>query len=139
MQRPSSRTFPPSTASRCSYLQTEVSSSPLISSNLSALSSECDLTSCRDHPAANGQVERVNSTSENISAFIAITVPAIWLKLLPLAEFVYNNASHVTTGVSPPADMTRWLPSSQTPKWLISEPNTLLSISKRSTSSFENT
>ena len=53
------------------------------------------------HPAANGQVERVNSTLEQYLRIYCNYEQNNWAKLLPLAEFAYNNAPHATTGVSP--------------------------------------
>ena len=53
------------------------------------------------HPAANGQVERVNSTLEQYLRIYCNYEQDNWSKLLPLAEFAYNNAPHATTGVSP--------------------------------------
>jgi hypothetical protein len=53
------------------------------------------------HPSANGQVERVNSTLEQYLRIYCNYQQDNWSKLLPLAEFAYNNAPHATTGVSP--------------------------------------
>ena len=53
------------------------------------------------HPSANGQVERVNSTLEQYLRIYCNYQQDNWSKLLPLAEFAYNNAPHSTTGVSP--------------------------------------
>jgi len=53
------------------------------------------------HPAANGQVECVNSTLEQYLRIYCNYQQNNWSKLLPLAEFAYNNAPHATTGVSP--------------------------------------
>jgi len=53
------------------------------------------------HPAANGQVERINSTLEQYLRIYCNYEQDNWLKLLPLAEFAYNNAPHASTGVSP--------------------------------------
>jgi len=55
----------------------------------------------RHHPSANGQVERVNSTLEQYLRIYCNYGQDNWSKLLPLAEFAYNNAPHATTGVSP--------------------------------------
>ena len=53
------------------------------------------------HPSANGQVERVNSTLEQYLRIYCNYEQDNWSKLLPLAEFAYNNAPSTTTGVSP--------------------------------------
>jgi transposase InsO family protein len=53
------------------------------------------------HPSANGQVERVNSTLEQFLRIYCNYEQDNWSKLLPLAEFAYNNAPHASTGVSP--------------------------------------
>jgi IS30 family transposase len=53
------------------------------------------------HPSANGQVERINSTLEQYLCIYCNYKQDNWSKLLPLAEFVYNNAPHATTGISP--------------------------------------
>jgi transposase InsO family protein len=53
------------------------------------------------HPSANGQVERINSTLEQYLRIYCNYEQDNWSKLLPLAEFAYNNAPHASTGVSP--------------------------------------
>jgi len=53
------------------------------------------------HPSANGQVERTNSTLEQFLRIYCNYEQDNWSKLLPLAEFAYNNAPHASTGVSP--------------------------------------
>lgn len=53
------------------------------------------------HPAANGQVERINSTLEQYLRIYCNYQQDNWSKLLPLAEFSYNNAPQASTGVSP--------------------------------------
>ena len=53
------------------------------------------------HPSANGQVERVNSTLEQYLWIYCNYKQDNWSTLLPLAEFMYNNAPHATMGVSP--------------------------------------
>ena len=54
----------------------------------------------RHHPSANGQVERVNSTLEQYLRIYCNYEQDNWSKLLPLAEFAYNNAPNASTGVS---------------------------------------
>jgi len=53
------------------------------------------------HPSANGQVERLNSTLKQFLRIYCNYEQDNWSKLLPLAEFAYNNAPHTSTGVSP--------------------------------------
>ena len=53
------------------------------------------------HPSANGQVEWVNSTLEQYLRIYCNYEQDNWSKLLPFAEFAYNNAPHTSTGVSP--------------------------------------
>ena len=53
------------------------------------------------HPSANGQVEQINSTLEQYLQTYCNYEQSNWSKLLPLAEFAYNNAPHATTGISP--------------------------------------
>jgi len=53
------------------------------------------------HPEANGQVEQTNQTLEQYLRIYCNYQQDNWSELLPLAEFVYNNAPSATTGVSP--------------------------------------
>jgi hypothetical protein len=53
------------------------------------------------HASANGQVEQVNSTLEQYLRIYCNYEQDNQSKLLPLAEFAYNNAPHATTGVFP--------------------------------------
>jgi len=53
------------------------------------------------HPLANRQVERLNSTLEQYLCIYCNYEQDSWSKLLPLAEFAYNNAPHSSTGISP--------------------------------------
>ena len=52
------------------------------------------------HPSANGQVEHLNSMLEQYLRIYCNYQQDNWSKLLPLAEFTYNNAPH-SMGVSP--------------------------------------
>jgi hypothetical protein len=52
------------------------------------------------HPSADGQTERVNQTLEQYIRIYCNYQQDNWSKLLPLAEFAYNNAPSETTGVS---------------------------------------
>jgi len=54
----------------------------------------------RYHLEANGQVEQTNQTLEQYLRVYCNYQQDNWSKLLPLAEFAYNNASSATTGVS---------------------------------------
>jgi len=53
------------------------------------------------HPEANGQAEQTNQTLEQYLYVYYNYQQDNWSKLLPLAEFAYNNAPSATTGVSP--------------------------------------
>src|SRR6201999_284272 len=53
------------------------------------------------HPQTDGQTERVNQILEQYLRIYCSYQQDDWSKLLPLAEFSYNNASHSGTGVSP--------------------------------------
>ena len=53
------------------------------------------------HPSANSQVEWINSMLKQYLQTYCNYEQSNWSKLLPLAEFTYNNAPHATTGVSP--------------------------------------
>jgi len=55
----------------------------------------------RYHPEVNGQAERTNQTLEQYLRVYCNYQQDNWSKLLPLAEFAYNNAPSTTTGVSP--------------------------------------
>ena len=53
------------------------------------------------HPQTDGQTERQNSTMEvHLRAFVNFEQND-WAKLLPMAEFVYNNAKNTSTGHTP--------------------------------------
>ena len=53
------------------------------------------------HLEGDGQTERVNQTLEQYLRIYCNYQQDNWSRLLPLAEFAYNNAPNVTTGVSP--------------------------------------
>ena len=53
------------------------------------------------HPEGDGQTERVNQTLEQYLRIYCNYQQDNWAKLLPLAEFAYNNAPNATTGLSP--------------------------------------
>ncbi len=53
------------------------------------------------HPEGDGQTERVNQTLEQYLRIYCNYQQDNWSKLLPLAEFAYNNAPNATTGLSP--------------------------------------
>ena len=53
------------------------------------------------HPEANGQAERTNQTLKQYLRIYCNYQQDNWSKLLPLADFAYNNAPSATTGVSP--------------------------------------
>ena len=53
------------------------------------------------HPQTDGQTERQNSTMEAyLQAFVNFEQND-WAKLLPIAEFAYNNAKNASTGYTP--------------------------------------
>lgn len=53
------------------------------------------------HPQTDGQTERQNQTLEQYLRSYVGTEQETWVKLLPLAEFAYNNSNQATIGVSP--------------------------------------
>ena len=53
------------------------------------------------HPEGDGQTEWVNQTLEQYLRIYCNYQQDNWSSLLPLAEFAYNNAPNVTTGISP--------------------------------------
>ena len=53
------------------------------------------------HPQTDGQTERQNSTMEAyLWAFVNFEQND-WARLLPIAEFAYNNAKNASTGLTP--------------------------------------
>lgn len=64
----------------------------------------CDIRGNRStafHPESDGQTERVNQTLEQYLRIYCDYHQDDWSQLLPLAEFVYNNAKNSSTGMSP--------------------------------------
>ena len=53
------------------------------------------------HPQTDGQTERVNQSLEQYLRFYVNYNQDNWAKLLPLAEFAYNNSPHSSTKLSP--------------------------------------
>ena len=53
------------------------------------------------HPEGDGQTKCTNQTLEQYLCVYCNYQQDNWSRLLPLAEFAYNNALSVTTGVSP--------------------------------------
>ena len=53
------------------------------------------------HPQTDGQTERVNQTLEQYLRCFVNYNQDNWVKLLPLAEFAYNNSVNASTGKSP--------------------------------------
>jgi transposase InsO family protein len=53
------------------------------------------------HPQTDGQTERQNQTLEQYLRGYINYQQDDWVKLLPMAEFAYNNSRHSVTGVSP--------------------------------------
>ena len=72
------------------------------------------------HLEANDQVERTNQMSEQYLHIYCNYQQDNWSKLLPLAEFAYNNAPSATTGVSPFFTNKEYHPNlSMYPEWEI--------------------
>ena len=65
-----------------------------------ALSMELHYTSGY-HPEADGQTERVNQTLEQYIRIYCSYQQDDWSRLLPMAEFAYNNAPNSSTGITP--------------------------------------
>jgi len=53
------------------------------------------------HPEGDGQTERTNQTLEQYLQVYCNYQQDNWSKLLPLAEFAYNNTPSATTGITP--------------------------------------
>jgi hypothetical protein len=53
------------------------------------------------HPQMDGQTERVNQTVEGYLRTYCLLRQHDWAKLLPMAEFAYNNSHHSSIGMSP--------------------------------------
>ncbi|CEH15898.1 FOG: Transposon-encoded proteins with TYA, reverse transcriptase, integrase domains in various combinations [Ceraceosorus bombacis] len=53
------------------------------------------------HPQTDGQTERVNQVLEQYLRIYAGAEQHQWANHLPLAQFLYNNAPHSATGLSP--------------------------------------
>ena len=53
------------------------------------------------HPQSDGQTERVNQVLEQYLRIFCDYQQDDWFRLLPLAEFTYNNAQHTSTKTSP--------------------------------------
>lgn len=53
------------------------------------------------HPQLEGQTERVNQYLEQLLQMFTTKRQDDWADLLPVAEFVYNNALHSATSFSP--------------------------------------
>jgi len=53
------------------------------------------------HPEGDGQTKRMNQTLEQYLCVYYNYQKDNWSKLLPLAEFAYNNTLSATTDVSP--------------------------------------
>ena len=57
--------------------------------------------STTDHPQTDGQTERVNQVLEDMLRAYVSKHQSNWEDYLPILEFAYNSAKHVTTGFSP--------------------------------------
>uniref|UniRef100_A0A670KDM5 Integrase catalytic domain-containing protein n=1 Tax=Podarcis muralis TaxID=64176 RepID=A0A670KDM5_PODMU len=67
---------------------------------MSLLQVEVGFSTAR-HPETNGQAERVNSILQQYPRCYVSERQNDWVEKLALAEFAYNNAEHVSTGMSP--------------------------------------
>ena len=59
------------------------------------------LNSSAFHPQTDGQTERVNRVVEDFLRHFSDKNQSNWPKLLPFAEFAFNNAKHDSTGYTP--------------------------------------
>ncbi|GMF41138.1 unnamed protein product [Phytophthora fragariaefolia] len=57
--------------------------------------------STADHPQTDGQTERVNRVLEDTLRSVCAEAPRTWSDMLPMVEFVLNNAVHASTGFTP--------------------------------------
>ncbi|RYA67920.1 hypothetical protein DD598_26420, partial [Enterobacter cloacae complex sp. 2DZ2F16B1] len=57
--------------------------------------------STADHPQIDGYTERVNQVLEYMLRAYVSKKQSDWEEYLPILEFAYNSAKHVTTGFSP--------------------------------------
>ena len=57
--------------------------------------------STADHPEMDGQTERVNQVLEDMLRAYVSKKQTNWEDYLPILEFAYNSAKHVSTGFSP--------------------------------------
>lgn len=53
------------------------------------------------HPQTDGQTERQNQIVQEYLRAFCSEEQAAWARILPIAEFAYNNSKHSTTGLSP--------------------------------------
>jgi transposase InsO family protein len=53
------------------------------------------------HPETDGQTERVNQVLEQYLRIYCDHQQQNWYELLPLAQFAYNNSTHLSTVLSP--------------------------------------
>lgn len=67
---------------------------------MSLLQVEVGFSTAR-HPETNGQAERANSILQQYLRCYVNERQNDWVEKLALAEFAYNNAEHVSTGMSP--------------------------------------
>ena len=54
-----------------------------------------------DHPETDNQMECVNQVLEDMLRAYVTKKQTNWKDYLPILEFAYNSAKHVTTGFSP--------------------------------------
>ncbi|QRW19754.1 Retrotransposable element Tf2 protein [Rhizoctonia solani] len=63
------------------------------------------------HPQSNGQTEQVNPSIEHFLRAYSGVNQRDWTKWLPMAEFVYNNMVHSSTGKTPFKALYGWEPT----------------------------
>ena len=54
-----------------------------------------------DHPQTDGQTERANRVINDIVGNVCADTPMRWSSMLPVVEFLLNNAVHASTGYTP--------------------------------------
>lgn len=53
------------------------------------------------HPQTDGQTERQNQTIQEYLRAFCMENQLSWARMLPMAEFAYNNSKHATTSITP--------------------------------------
>ena len=74
-----------------------------------------------DHPQTDGQTKRVNQVLEDMLRAYVSKKQSDWESYLPIIEFAYNSAKHVSTSFSPFILMYGFQPRSPVPVGLANE------------------